>query len=429
MSRRVWMAMTFAGGLAGAFLAGNQMVSAQGNAPMSIAAVPSERGGQDIWGAYEPDADWPKELSDLPGHGAWTWGAGQSIFAESADRVYGLMRGELPNIERPRTQFLKDIAPSLSFPIGRLPWRDATAASLPANGGTGSLAEEGISAWLDRGLGIGVDARWEHCIMVFDREGNIIEEWTQWDSMLQRPHFVAVNPYDPERHVWVIDDHKHIVHKFTNDGSQLVQSIGTYGEPGDDETHFDRPTMMDFLPDGTFFVADGYNGTRVVKFDADGNYLLSWGEPGQRGGETRPGYWHNVHGIAVHPETGRVFVNDRSNNRVQVFDSDGNYLDEWSFGPEPTDIHDFMITADGHLWAADRGTNKMLKYDLDGNFVYSWGTWGNFPGGMWGVHGISVDEEQNFYVAEVDNGGFQKYVPREGANPDMLVGPPVRSAW
>ncbi|NNC63763.1 MAG: PEP-CTERM sorting domain-containing beta-propeller repeat protein, partial [Gammaproteobacteria bacterium] len=66
---------------------------------------------------------------------------------------------------------------------------------------------------------------------------------------------------------------------------------------------------------------------------------------------------------------------------------------------------------------------------LDGNFLYAWGTWGNFPGGMWGVHGISVDEEQNFYVAEVDNGGFQKYVPREGANPDMLVGPPVRSAW
>ena len=429
MSRRIWLAVTFAAGSVGAFLAGSQMVAAQGSAAMPVAAVPSERGGQDIWGAYEPDADWPQELSDLPGHGAWTWGAGQSIFAESADRVYGLMRGELPNIRRPQTRFLKDIAPSLSFPIGRLPWRDATAASLPANGGAGSSAEEGISAWLERGLEIGVDARWEHCIMVFDREGNIIEEWTQWDSMLQRPHFVAVNPYDPERHVWIIDDHKHIVHKFTNDGSALVQSIGTYGEPGDDETHFNRPTMMDFLPDGTFFVADGYNGTRVVKFDADGNYLLQWGEPGQRGGETRPGYWHNVHGIAVHPDTGRVFVNDRTNNRVQVFDSNGNYLSEWSFGPEPTDIHDFMITADGFLWAADRGTNKMLKYDLDGNFLYAWGTWGDFPGGMWGVHGISVDEEQNFYIAEVDNGGFQKYVPRAGANPDMLVGPPVRSAW
>jgi hypothetical protein len=388
MFRQLWIALVFAVAVIVAFAAGRNMGSGQGSSTPSFAAVPGQKGGQDIWGGYEPDADWPKEISDLPGHGAWTWGAGQSIFAESP-----------------------------------------TAASLPANGGTGSLAEEGISAWLERGLELGVDARWEHCILVFDREGNIIEAWTQWDSMLQRPHFVAISPYDPEKHVWVIDDHKHIVHKFTHDGSELVQSIGTYGEPGADETHFNRPTMMDWLPDGTFFVADGYNGTRVVKFDADGNYLMSWGEPGRAGGETRPGYWNNVHGIAVDPETRRVFVNDRSNNRVQVFDENGNYLDEWSFGPEPTDIHDFMITADGYLWAADRGTNKMLKYDLDGNFLYAWGTWGDFPGGMWGVHGISVDEEGNFYVAEVDNGGFQKFVPRDGANPDFLVGPPVRSAW
>jgi hypothetical protein len=124
-----------------------------------------------------------------------------------------------------------------------------------------------------------------------------------------------------------------------------------------------------------------------------------------------------------------LFVRSLTNNRVQVFDSEGNYLSEWSFGPEPTDIHDFRITSDGYLWAADRGTNKMLKYDLDGNFLYAWGTWGDFPGGMWGVHGMSIDEEQNFYVAEVDNGGFQKYVPRAGANPAMLLGKPKRSAW
>ena len=428
MSGRVGVVVA-AAGVSVAMIGGFQVVLAQEGGANAYAAVQGQIGGQDVLGGYDVAADWPKELSGLPGHGDWTWGAGQSIYAESADRVYGLMRGELPNIERPSTRFLSDIAPSLSFPIGRLPWRDATAASLPANGGAGSLAEEGITAWLDRGLRIGVDARWEHTILVFDREGNIIEEWTQWDDMLQRPHFVAMNPYDPDKHVWVIDDHKHVIHKFSNDGSEIVQSIGTYGEPGDDETHFNRPTMMDWLPDGSLFVADGYNGTRVVKFDAGGNYLLSWGEPGERGGETRPGYWHNVHGIAVDPASGRVFVNDRSNHRVQVFDENGGYLYEWSFGPAPSDIHDFMITADGHLWAADRGTNKMIKYALDGTFLYAWGTWGNFPGGMWGVHGISSDTEGNFYVAEVDNGGFQKYTPREGANPDMLVGPPVRSAW
>jgi len=395
----------------------------------SYAAVTGQIGGQDVLGGYEAVVGWPKDIAEQPGHEDWTWGAGQSIFAESPDRIYALQRGELPNIDRPATQYLRDIAPSLSFPIGRLPWRDATAASLPANGGTGSLAEEGITAWEARGLEIGIDARWEHCIVVFDGEGNMIEAWTQWDDMLQRPHFVAISPYDPEKHVWVVDDHKHVIHKFTNDGSELVQSIGTYGELGSDETHFNRPSFMDWAPDGSFYVADGYNGTRVVKFDRDGNYLLEWGEAGQRGGETRPSYWHNVHGIAVHAETGRVFVNDRSNDRIQVFDENGKYLYEWSVGENPADVHDFMITADGFLWAADRGTNQMVKYDLDGRFLYSWGTWGNFPGGMWGVHGISVDQEGNFYVAEVDNGGFQKYRPRGNANPDYLVGPPVRSAW
>ncbi|MDO8629678.1 MAG: hypothetical protein Q7R41_04235 [Phycisphaerales bacterium] len=71
----------------------------------------------------------------------------------------------------------------------------------------------------------------------------------------------------------------------------------------------------------------------------------------------------------------------------------------------------------------------MLKYDLNGNFLYSWGTWGDFPGGMWGVHGLSVDQEGNFYVAEVDSGRAQKYRPRPGANPAFLVGKPVYQAW
>ena len=70
-----------------------------------------------------------------------------------------------------------------------------------------------------------------------------------------------------------------------------------------------------------------------------------------------------------------------------------------------------------------------MKYDLDGQFLYSWGTWGDFPGGMWGAPGMSADQEGNFYIAEVDNGEVQKYAPRPGANPDYLVGPLVRSVW
>ena len=69
------------------------------------------------------------------------------------------------------------------------------------------------------------------------------------------------------------------------------------------------------------------------------------------------------------------------------------------------------------LWAYDRGTSKMLKYDLDGHFLYAWGVWGDFPGGFWGVHGFSVDQEGNFYVAEVDSGRVQKFRPAPGRQP------------
>jgi len=289
------------------------------------------------------------------------------------------------------------------------------------------MPADGLKAWQDEGGILGVDARWEHCILVFDREGNVVESWTQWDAMLARPHAVYVSPYDPDKHVWVVDDFRHAIFKLTNDGRELVQTIGTYGEPGADPTHFFRPTFMAWLPEGEFFVADGYENTRVVKFDAAGKYLLEWGERGMPPNETRPGYFNNVHGIAVDPRTRRVFVNDRQNRRVQVFDENGEFLDQWSVGEPPADIHILLITADSYLWAADRGTNKILKYSLDGEFLYSWGTWGTFPGGFWGVHGMSVDGEGNFYVAEVDTGRVQKFRPRADANPDYLVGPVGRA--
>jgi hypothetical protein len=295
MSTRIFTLGLRALGLMTVFLFGNAF--AQESESVSYAAVPGQNGGQDAFGAYDVQVGWPKDIADLPGHGDWTFGAGQSVFAESPDRVFYLQRGELPNIGTPALTTLPDVGPSVMYPPTGV-WRNATRASLPANGGTGGSAEEGVTAWLDRGGRMGVDARWEHCILVFDREGNVIEAWTQWDSMMQRPHYVAINPYDPEKHVWIIDDHKHMIHKFTNDGKTLVQSIGTYGVPGADETHFNRPTFMSWFPDSSFVVADGYNGTRVVKFDAEGIYLKSWGERGTNGDETRGGYWNNVHGVA-----------------------------------------------------------------------------------------------------------------------------------
>src|ERR1700693_3546275 len=114
-------------GVAALSLADHQWVSAQQRPAGSVsrvAAVPSEKGGQDIFGAYEVVVGWPKKLSTIPGHEPWTFGAGQSVFAESPDRVYVVQRGELPEIPRPMTRKLSDLAPSIVFPIGRLPWRD-----------------------------------------------------------------------------------------------------------------------------------------------------------------------------------------------------------------------------------------------------------------------------------------------------------------
>jgi len=403
--------------------------AAQGRQDPRFAAVPSEKGGQDIFGGYDVVPNWPKPLSSLPGHEKWTYGAGQSVFAESPNRVFILQRGELPNLPRPMTIKLPQLGPNIEFPNFRLPWRDATVASPP-----GRLETHDGKVGDDSDVGKdGVDFKWEHCILVVDANGNITEDWTQWDKMLRRPHAVYISPYDPEKRVWIVDDYRHSIFIFSNDGKRLLQTIGEPNVHAADDKHFYRPTFLTWLPDGTFFVADGYANTRVVKFDKNGKYLMTWGQAGKAGRgappETRPGYMNNVHGIAVDPMTRQVFVNDRQNHRVQVFDENGKYLREWSFGPPPSDIHLFIITADRYLWAADRGTSKMLKYDLNGNFLYSWGTWGDFPGGMWGVHGLSTDQDGNFYVAEVDSGRAQKYKPRPGANPAFLVGKPVAAVW
>jgi len=420
----VAVVMVFAAG----FLAGTKLspVQAKEKPGTGFAAAPGEMGQQDIFGPYEVVKSWPNNISTVPGNEKWTWGAGQSVYAESPNRIFLLFRGELPNIPRPETKLIPEFGPSLTFPIGRLPWRDATVAALPGAGGSGQDPDDGPKLW--KGT-LGVDAKWEHCLTVVDANGNIVEQWTQWDKIFKRPHYVAINPYDPEKHVWVVDDHMHAIYKFSHDGKTLVQTVGTPTVKGADGTHFNRPTFLNWLPDSTLFVSDGYNGTRVAKFDKDGKFLLDWGMKGTPPNEKRPYYMNNVHGMALDPQTRHVFVNDRANHRIQVFDENGKFLYDFSMGQEPSDIHLIYIGADRSLWAFDRGTSKMLKYDLDGHFLYSFGTWGDFPGGFWGVHGFSVDQEGNFYVAEVDNGRVQKFKPRAAVNAAFLVSKPVYSAW
>jgi hypothetical protein len=405
----------------------NAETAAAKKAGAGFAAIPGEVGGQDMFGPYDLVENWLKDISTLPQHGAWTWGAAQSVYAESPNRVFLLHRGELPALgRRPAPELLPTFGPSIQFPINRLPMRDATQSSLPGPGTAGIEPENSVKMW--KGT-VGVDARWEHLITVVDANGNHLEHWTQWDSLIRNPHFITINPYDPEKHVWIVDDFAHVLHAFTNDGEKQVMTLGTPNEKGADATHFNRPTFVTWLPDRTLFVADGYNGTRVAKFDRDGKFLLDWGNRGSAPDETRPGFFNNVHGVAVDPETRQVFVNDRANRRIQVFDENGNFLREWSVGAAPAELHLIYIGVDRNLWAYDRATAKLIKYDLDGHLLYAWGTFGDFPGGFWGVHGLSVDPEGTLYLSDVDTGRVTKYRPRAGANAEFLVSKPAYSAW
>jgi 6-bladed beta-propeller len=401
---------------------GSWLGNVQGQQPAGagFAAVPGLKGGQDIFGPYDVVRNWPRPMSDsLPNHEKFTWSTTMDVFAESPNRVFLVQKGELARIDkRPETKWVPEFGPGLVFPVFRLPLRQAGA-------GAGSNPLDPPADGTP-----GVDWRWEHCIVVVNAEGKIVEDWTQWDKLFTRPHDVEISPYDPEKNVWVVDAEGHAVYKFSNDGKKLLLTLGTPRQRGEDDTHFNRPTFLVFMDANTMYLADGYDGTRVIKYDMNGKKLLQWGQKGTPPNEKRPGYFNSVHGIAVDPSTRRVYVNDRTNGRVQVFDENGKYLDEWNFGPRPPmDIHSFIVTSDRKLWAADQGTHKILGYDLDGHFVYSWGSWGEYPGGMWGVHGMSTDQEGNLYVAEVNNGRIQKYRPRQGANPAFLVGKPWKGVW
>jgi len=345
----------------------------------------------------------------------------------------------------PKGMLLPQAGPSISFPVAGF-WRDATVASLPGTGGTDQDTREWLTSWEGKSEDLGIkgppyrelekDAKWENCLVVYDGQGNIIETWKQWDKLFRRPHSVYISPYDPEKNVWVVDDNMQVIYRFTHDGKELLQTIGTPEIPGEDANPFNRPTYLVWLPDGPFFVSDGYTGTRVAKFDKNGKFLMQWGTKGgpRRGGDgvpvdTRPGYFSNVHGIAIDPKTRHVFVNDRNNHRIQVFDENGKYLYEWHIDAEPSSLHLLYIGSGNTIWTFDRTTNKMIEYDLQGHLLYTWGSMGSYPGYLWGVHGVSVDQDGNFYVAEVDAGRIQKFTARPGANSAFLVAKPVYSAW
>jgi len=252
----------------------------------------------------------------------------------------------------------------------------------------------------------------EHFLIVLDAGGRVIEEWPQVIDLTVHPHSVQISPYDPDRHVWIIDREGHQILKFTNDGRQVTMTLGEKGVPSDGRQHFNRPADMAFLPDGSFLVADGYTGTRIIKFDENGQFLTEWGSKGNS-----PGEFNLVHCVAVDSK-GRVYAADRNNGRVQVFDENGSYLNAW---PVRRPNH-LWITEDQFLWLADGAANRFAKFDLSGKLLTYWGTQGTWPGAFNNPHKFSVDPEGNLYVVDFGNNRIQKFKPKTHAPPDRLIG-------
>ncbi len=359
-----------------------------------------EKGGDGVSGPYEVVANWPEN----PCGEGYQFGSTSGIFAESPDRVLIFQRGCLPELKEGEAASVGLFQGRTEGYLLAVPGRNASRLD---------LSEADPSR----------HPRWEHILYVVNREGKMIESWDQYNDLFVRPHKVLISPYDPERHVWVVDDGAHQVWKFTNDGEKIVMELGEFKVPGHDESHFWRPTDIAWLPDGTFFVSDGYTNTRVVKFDKDGNFLMAWGYKGTPTTETRPGYMNTVHSIAVDDQR-RVYIADRANRRIQVFDENGKFLAVWPNIRRPYYIY---MAADQHLWVSDGVTQLFTKFDRTGKLLYGWGSFGTFPGGFWGVHQFSVDNEGNLYTADVHIGRPQKFRPRPGADPATLVGQPVRA--
>jgi len=347
---------------------------------LSAPALLQEKGGEDETGPYEVVEKWPIPWAKQ----GYIWGSQPGIFAQSPDRIFIVARGEL---KLPET-------------LGR-----------GFNGTWGSLGQRATEP----------KAEFRNCVVVVDRSGKQIESWTQWDSLFDAPnpgplgggpHKVRISPYDPEKHVWIVNDARHVIYEFTNDGTKLLRTLGETDVAGNDDKHFGRPQDLAWFPDGSFVVADGLTNSRVAKFDRNGTFVKAWGTRG-----SEPGQMSGLHGIAV-DKNRRVYVADRSNHRIQVFDEDGKFLDLWPNLRQPNDI---LVSADQHVWVA-YGTNaKVLEYDTNGKLLYWWGTYGTFPGQFWEIHQMSIDSEGNFYSADSFGGRAQKYRPKKNADRSRLI--------
>ena len=279
------------------------------------------------------------------------------------------------------------------------------------------------SITIDRQDNVFILNRGEHPIMVFDREGNFSTSWGE--GYFQRAHGSGIGSYGS---IFCTDDRNHTVTKFTATGKVLM-TLGTKGRPSNTgyfETPdlwesiasitrgglpFNRPTGVAVASTGAIYVADGYGNARVHVFSGDGEHLFSWGEPGPA-----PGQFRLPHSIWI-DRRDRVWVPDRENIRIQIFDAHGEFLTQWTDLIRPTGV---TIDDDGIVYVSEL-CKRISIFASNGTLLARWGNENQLLDNPLFVapHAIAIDSKGDLYVgavaktyANVDRGArtVQKFV-------------------
>ena len=234
-------------------------------------------------------------------------------------------------------------------------------------------------------------------IFVIDKSGKFLRSMGK--GIYKSPHGIHI---DKDGNVWTADDAGHVVAKMDSSG-RVRMVLGRLGEAGEKNDRFNRPTDIATAANGDFYVTDGYGNSRVVKFSKEGKFLKAWGKKGVGKGE-----FNTPHTVTVDKE-GLVYVGDRENFRIQVFDADGNFLRMWDHVGSPWGLD---ITEDQKLFMTDGHNNRVIKLDLDGGILGVLGEFGKLPGQFNFCHHIAAGASGAIYTSEILNWRAQKFVPR-----------------